>query len=104
MATRGRRQPEDESVRINFRLNPKRSKERVILEFLRQHADNYDASRIIKQALYELATGRSWVTGERLTPTAKQQEDDWEASTGSAQDNDQMLNDILSGLEDWTKQ
>jgi hypothetical protein len=103
MAARDRRQPDDESVRINFRLNPKRPKERVILEFLRQHADNYDASRIIKQALYELATGNSWVTGESLRVTVKRDEEA-PATAAPIQEPDTLLNDILSGLDDWTTQ
>jgi len=67
MAVRSKQDSDDDAIRFNFRLNPRRPKERVILEFLRDHAENYDASRIIKQALYEMATGarglRSAVAG-----------------------------------------
>lgn len=88
---------DDESIRINFRLNPRRPKERVILEFLRQHAENYDASRIIKQALYEMATGRSWVNGQ-----AAQRVSDEEDVPPPIDDHaNKVMDDILSGLDDW---
>ena len=89
--------PADESMRINFRLNPQRPKEKLILEFLRQHTENYDASRIIKQALYELATGRSWVTGQVAQKTV-----DDEAVPAPINDHDnEVMDDILAGLEEW---
>ncbi|MCC7451975.1 MAG: hypothetical protein IT324_31510 [Anaerolineae bacterium] len=93
----------DESVRINFRLNPRRPKERVILEFLRQHADNYDASRVIKQALYELATGRDWLTNEPLRIREPLPEDRQQPSL-PAPETDYLLDEILSGLDEWSQQ
>ncbi len=98
MAAQSRRQVQDDGVRFNFRLNPRRPKERIILEFLRNHAENYDASRIIKQALYEMATGRSWLNEQPIKPAAML--DDETEFTPAAR-NDQLLNDMLAGLDDW---
>ena len=97
MAPQSKEKPDDESIRINFRLNPRRPKERIILEFLRQHAENYDASRVIKQALYEMATGRSWVNGQATQKTFD--EDDALIPVNSH--DDEVMDDILSGLDDW---
>src|SRR5258708_32576598 len=88
--------PADESMRINFRLNPRRPKEKLILEFLRQHTENYDASRIIKQALYEMATGRSWVNGQVAQRVSD--EDNVPPINDHA---DEVMDNILSGLDDW---
>jgi len=87
-----------DGVRINFRLNPQRPKERIILEFLRRHAENYDASRIIKQMLYEVATGRSWLTDQPIQTVVYN-----EVSLPPAQNekNDEVLDDIMAGLDDW---
>ncbi len=88
---------DDDSIRFNFRLNPRRPKERVILEFLRDHAENYDASRIIKQALYEMVTGRSWITDQPLRTAAAALEDAVPVPVRQ----DHLLDDMLQGLEDW---
>ncbi len=99
MAARSKRDSEDDAIRFNFRLNPRRPKERVILEFLRDHAENYDASRIIKQALYELATGRSWITDQPLRTIVETSEEEAESHAPIQQDH--LLDDMLQGLEDW---
>src|SRR5512142_286979 len=99
MAARSRGNGEDDAIRFNFRLNPRRPKERVILEFLRDHAENYDASRIIKQAPYELATGRSWITDQPLRAILDTSEGE-EVSHAPIQQ-DHLLDDMLQGLEDW---
>ncbi len=96
MAARSRQ--EDDSIRFNFRLNPRRPKERIILEFLRDHAENYDASRIIKQALYELATGRSWITDQPLRAAVAMSDE--EISPAPIRQ-DHLLDEMLQGLEDW---
>ncbi len=99
MAVRGKRDSEADTIRFNFRLNPRRPKERIILEFLRDHAENYDASRIIKQALYEMATGRSWITEQPLRVlTGVSEEED--ASPAPIQQ-DHLVDELLQGLEDW---
>ncbi len=99
MAVRSKQDSEADTVRFNFRLNPRRPKERVILEFLRDHAENYDASRIIKQALYEMATGRSWVTDQPLQAAVVMPE---EAALSPAPiHQDHLLDEMLQGLEDW---
>ncbi len=87
----------DESVRVNFRLNPERPKERVILDFLQGHARNYDASRMIKQALYEMVTGLSWATGQPLQRRAA----DDEPEAPKINPRDGLLDDILAGLNEW---
>ena len=87
----------DESVRVNFRLNPERPKERVILDFLQGHARNYDASRMIKQALYEMVTGLSWATGQPLQRRAA----DEEPEAPKINPRDGLLDDILAGLNEW---
>lgn len=92
---------DDDSIRINFRLNPRRPKERVILEFLKRHAENYDASRVIKQTLYEAATGRSWLTDQSITRTTTNDFIPTESSNTNA---DQMIDDIISGIDDWLGQ
>ncbi len=99
MAARSKRDSDDDAIRFNFRLNPRRPKERIILEFLRDHAENYDASRIIKQALYELATGRSWLNDEPLR-TMLPEEANEAAPVPVRQDH--LLDEMLQGLEDWT--
>ncbi len=91
--------PIDDAVRFNFRLNPRRPREKVILDFLRQHTEQYDASRVIKQALYELATNRSWLTGQPIV-----QFDPLPEAVPVVKPNEQLLNDIVSGLEDWLQQ
>ena len=99
MAVRSKRDSEDDAIRFNFRLNPRRPKERIILEFLRDHAENYDASRIIKQALYEMATGRSWITEQPLrAQTAMLEEED---TSPAPIQQDHLLDEMLQGLEDW---
>ncbi len=99
MAVRGKRDSEADTIRFNFRLNPRRPKERIILEFLRDHAENYDASRIIKQALYEMATGRSWITEQPLrAQTAMPEEED---TSPAPIQQDHLLDEMLQGLEDW---
>ncbi len=97
MAARSRGNGEDDSIRFNFRLNPRRPKERIILEFLRDHAENYDASRIIKQALYELATGRSWITDQPLRAAMLEEA----AASPAPIRQDHLLDEMLQGLEDW---
>lgn len=92
---------EGDSIRINFRLNPRRPKERIILEFLRGHAENYDASRVIKQTLYEAATGRSWVNDQPITSAVT---NDFIPAEFSDDDTDQVIDDILSGIDDWLGQ
>jgi hypothetical protein len=78
--------PERDAIRFNFRLNPRHPKEEIILDFLHKHAENYDASRIVKQALYEMATGRSWITDEPLKPSNRR---------------DRVQDDMILALEDW---
>ncbi len=104
MAARSKRNADANAIRFNFRLNPRRPKERVILEFLRDHAENYDASRIIKQALYEMATGRSWVTDQPLR-TAIVTGDAEEPALAPIQQvrQDHLLDEMLQGLEDWMR-
>ncbi len=99
MAARSKRNADANAIRFNFRLNPRRPKERVILEFLRDHAENYDASRIIKQALYEMATGRSWITDQPLQVVAAVSEE--AAPSPVPIHHDHLLDDMLQGLEDW---
>ena len=95
-----RSKAKDEAVHINFRLNPRRPKERIILEFLRQHTENYDASRVIKQALYEMATGRSWINGQ-MVQAVSENDNMTQISGGNA---DRVLDDIVAGLDDWLTQ
>ncbi len=83
-------------MRVSFRLNPERPKERVILDFLQEHAGNYDASRMIKQALYEMVTGLSWVTGQPLQRQAAEEEPAARIAV-----RDSLLDDIMAGLNDW---
>jgi hypothetical protein len=90
------RPTKDESVRISFRLNPERPKERVVLDFLQEHTGNYDASRMIKQALYEMVTGLSWVTGQ---PLQRQVADEEPMPKIKARDT--LLDDIMAGLNEW---
>ncbi len=92
---------DDDAMRINFRLNPRRPKERIILEFLKRHAENYDASRVIKQTLYEAATGRSWLTGQPITSTTT---NNFIPAELPDTDADQVIDDILSGIDDWLGQ
>src|SRR5512133_2540945 len=99
MTVRSKREADGGASRFNFRLNPRRPKERVILEFLRDHAENYDASRIIKQALYEMATGRSWVTDQPMRAAIAMPED--EAASSMPIQQDHLLDEMLQGLEDW---
>ncbi len=88
-------------MRINFRLNPRRPKERIILEFLKRHAENYDASRVIKQTLYEAATGRSWLNDQPITRGSA---DEFITPELPERDNEHVIDDILSGIDDWLGQ
>ncbi len=99
MAVRSKRGADGDTIRFNFRLNPRRPKERLILEFLRDHAENYDASRIIKQALYEMATGRSWIADQPLRAAVAVLEDVEDPPAPVRQDH--LLDEMLQGLEDW---
>jgi hypothetical protein len=89
----------DSSIRINFRLNPDRPKERVILEFLRKYSEHYEASRIIKQALYDMATGKTWIS----VPTAAlpDTEEESEVQTQPDRRASEVLDEISAGLGDW---
>ncbi len=99
MAVQNKQNADDDAIRFNFRVNPRRPKERVILEFLRDHAENYDASRIIKQALYEMATGRSWITDQPLQMAATMPAEDPVSPVPMQRDD--LLDEMLQGLEDW---
>lgn len=94
-----KRTPIDDAVRFNFRLNPRRPKEKIVIDFLREHTANYDASGVIKQALYELATRRSWITGQPL-----HQYEPMPETPALVKPQDRLLDDMLAGLSDWMQQ
>lgn len=88
--------------RINFRLNPDRPKEQVILSFLQHHLANYSASSMIKAMLYEKATGRSWVTDRPLAQELPSEY--FYAEPPKPTVDEAVLDDIIAGLDDWMNQ
>jgi hypothetical protein len=94
--------PEQSGVyeKFNFRLNLSNPKERVIWQFLQSHASSRDASRAIKQVLYEAATGLSWMTNQPLRSATAQMPMPVE-ETAKPLFIEEDLEDLEAGLDSW---
>ncbi len=98
-----RRSDSDQSgiyEKFNFRLNLSNPKDRVIWQFLQSHASSRDASRTIKQVLYEAATGVSWITNQPLRSAAVQAPVPVQ-ETAKPLFIEEDMEDLETGLDNW---
>jgi hypothetical protein len=91
--------------KFNFRLNLSNPKERLIWNFLQDQVNHRDASRTIKQLLYESLTGLSWATNQPLQPVRQiATPHSPAASEPQALYNEEDLDNLDTGLGDWWTQ